>query len=283
MADQMININKKINVSNIYKTDLHMHTIYCDGNDTPEQMVRSAIEKGMECIGFSGHSYVEFDAQCGMNEKNAALYFNEIRQLKVKYKDRIRIYCGIERDDCSERNAYVYDYVIGSVHYLRKPICEVRKSVLSGFKHDDSFVYVSVDDTPEELYLGVKELFDNDYIAAAENYFDALSDVVEKTGADIIGHFDLISKFNERFKFFDEKHSGYAAAWQHAADRLITQDRVFEINTGGMSRGWRSAPYPSPYIIDYIKDRGGRFILSSDSHSAENIAFGFETIRADLR
>ena len=38
-------------------TDLHVHTNYCDGKNTPEEMVLAAIEKGMECIGFSVHSY----------------------------------------------------------------------------------------------------------------------------------------------------------------------------------------------------------------------------------
>ena len=40
------------------RSDLHMHTIYCDGVDTPEDMILTALEKGLTAIGFSGHSYV---------------------------------------------------------------------------------------------------------------------------------------------------------------------------------------------------------------------------------
>ena len=33
-----------------------MHTCYCDGKNTPEEMVQSAIEKGLSTVGISGHS-----------------------------------------------------------------------------------------------------------------------------------------------------------------------------------------------------------------------------------
>ena len=68
----------------------------------------------------------------------------------------------------------------------------------------------------------------------------------------------------------------YISAWQRAADRLLPLGKPFEINTGAVSRGWRSAPYPDMRIIEYIREHGGRFILSSDSHSSDTIAFGFD-------
>ena len=30
------------------KCDLHTHTVFCDGKNTPEEMVLSAIEKGLD-------------------------------------------------------------------------------------------------------------------------------------------------------------------------------------------------------------------------------------------
>ena len=67
-----------------------------------------------------------------------------------------------------------------------------------------------------------------------------------------------------------------SAAWQSAVDMLLPYDVPFEINTGAISRGYRSEPYPSREIIAYIREKGGRFILSSDAHSKENIGYGFE-------
>ena len=50
----------------------------------------------------------------------------------------------------------------------------------------------------------------------------------------------------------------------------------FEINTGAISRGYQDNPYPSETVIKMIKERGGKFILNSDSHSVDTIAFEFD-------
>jgi len=242
-------------------------------------MVISAINRGFECIGFSGHSFVDFDTECGMDAEHAALYYDDISRLKIQYRDRIRIFCGIEQDYFSQTGTERYDYVIGSVHYVPVPYDysapgHAAKHELNASPASDAMI--AVDNTPEILTEAVRKYFDNDYYALAESYFELVSNVVEKTGADIIGHFDLVSKFNEKCRLFDEHDPAYVSIWQKAADRLLDTGKVFEINTGAISRGWRSVTYPAPEMIDYIKARGGRFILSSDSHCADNIGFGFD-------
>ena len=39
----------------IEKQNLHTHSSYCDGKDTPEELVLYAINSGFSSIGFSGH------------------------------------------------------------------------------------------------------------------------------------------------------------------------------------------------------------------------------------
>ena len=250
--------------------DLHMHTRYCDGADTCESMVCSAIEKGLSAVGLSGHSYTFFDESYCMSEADTLRYLNEINSLKEKYRDRITVLCGIEQDYFSAYPTDAFDYVIGSVHYLK---CDGD--------------YVPVDESPEILKDAAARYFGDDLYALCEAYFETVADVVKKTGCDIIGHFDLISKFNETgtkknsgAPLFDANHPRYAAAWRKALDRLLSDAEktgaVFEINTGAISRGYRTAPYPADDMIHYIKQRGGRLILSSDAHRAQDIAFGFE-------
>lgn len=41
--------------------DLHTHTTFSDGRNTPEEMVLSAIGMGMSTLGISDHSYTSFD------------------------------------------------------------------------------------------------------------------------------------------------------------------------------------------------------------------------------
>lgn len=42
-----------------------------------------------------------------------------------------------------------------------------------------------------------------------------------------------------------------------------------------MSRGLKKAPYPSFDCLKRIYEKGGRVTISSDSHSFETVAFGF--------
>ena len=41
--------------------DYHMHTTYCDGTASAEEMVQEAVRRGLTEIGFSGHSHTAFD------------------------------------------------------------------------------------------------------------------------------------------------------------------------------------------------------------------------------
>ena len=42
-------------------SDIHVHTTYCDGKSTVEEIVKKAISMNMTSIGFSSHEHVTFD------------------------------------------------------------------------------------------------------------------------------------------------------------------------------------------------------------------------------
>ena len=237
--------------------DLHVHTTFSDGKNTPEEMVQAAIAGGMTTLGFSDHAYTFFDTSYCISKEKLPAYRAEISALKKKYAGQIEILLGIEQDLYSGEPTDGYDYVIGSVHYIR---C------------GESFI--PVDATPEALTDAVRRYFGGDIYALAEAYYEAVACLAELR-PDIIGHFDLISKFNEGGRLFDESHPRYTAAWQQAAERLLQAGIPFEINTGAMSRGYRTAPYPAAPIRAWLADRGARFLWSSDSHRAETLCFGF--------
>ena len=58
------------------KTNFHTHTTFCDGKNTAEEVVLSAIEKGFSAIGFSGHGYTPFDLRYCMQDMEG--YIKEI-------------------------------------------------------------------------------------------------------------------------------------------------------------------------------------------------------------
>lgn len=84
------------------KMDLHTHTNYSDGRDTPEEMIRAAIALGLETIGLSDHSYMSFDESWCIPKSCIEAYRAEIRSLAEKYKGQIRVLTGMEQDFYSD-------------------------------------------------------------------------------------------------------------------------------------------------------------------------------------
>ena len=237
--------------------DFHVHTFYCDGKDSPGDIVKEAIRRGLKRLGFSGHSYTAFDTEYCMSREGTQSYMAEIDSLNEEYSGKIEILCGIEKDYYSDVETEGFDYVIGSVHYV-----------------DVDGEFLPIDDSPEAFTNLIHRCNDDPY-DMAERYYALVADVVNKTNADIIGHFDLITKFNEGGKFFDEENPRYVSACNDALDALLKTGKPFEINTGAISRGWRKTPYPSERILSYIASHNGSVILSSDSHDKATLMYKF--------
>ncbi len=238
--------------------DLHLHTIYSDGEDSPEEMILSAISKGLIKIGISDHSYTEFDNSYCMGLDNYNNYVKEIKSLKNKYKDKIEVNCGIEQDYYSIYNNDMFDYVIGSVHYLL-----INNN------------YCPIDLSYESLLMIINNYFEGDAKSFISYYFEVVCDMVFKMRPDIIGHFEIIKKFNINNSIFDENAKWYQDICTNTIDRIYSDfdyTPIFEINTNLSSRRHNIDSYLSAFNIDYIKKKGGKLILSSDSHNINNIS-----------
>ena len=66
-------------------------------------------------------------------------------------------------------------------------------------------------------------------------------------------------------------------------DALVSAGKIFEVNTGAISRGWRTAPYPSRWALEQLKRRSARVTISSDSHSIDTVDCAFGQAQALLR
>ena len=244
--------------------NLHSHSTYCDGKSSLEEMVQSAINKGFSYIGFSGHSPVKHDLRYCMSFENEGRYFGEVNFLKEKYKDKIRVLCGLERDFESDDNGFDYDYIIASTHYI---------------KAGDSLA--DVDESGEKQKKCIDEFYGGDPYAYAEEYYKT----VAKLRGDIIGHFDLLTKFDRNNDIFNPKEERYKKAVLSALEELLEAKQVLEVNTGAMSRGYKDSPYPDMWILEEIKKRDGKVLITSDCHHANNLDYGYdlaEKILTDL-
>lgn len=245
--------------------DLHTHTTYSDGTTSPEEMIRAAIDMGLEEIGISDHSYTFFDESYCVKKDKIEEYKREIAELKEKYKGRISVLCGVEQDAFSTEPTTGYDYVIGSAHYLK--IGEE---------------YYPLDLSRMRFSHACRDGFGGDYYALAEAYFDLVSRFAEREDVSIIGHFDLIAKYNRLGHIFDEENPRYLAAAKKAIDKLIAAGKTFELNVGAIARRYRGVPYPAPTLLDYIREKGGKLILASDAHAPQNIAFAFDIFAKEI-
>ena len=73
------------------KIDLHIHSVYSDGANTIEEIVKVAIKNRFDIIGISDHSYTQFDQSYCIKKDDIVKYFDEIATLKKKYSDKINI------------------------------------------------------------------------------------------------------------------------------------------------------------------------------------------------
>ena len=96
----------------------HCHATFSDGKNTAEEMVLAALDLGMTHLGFTTHSYTDFDTSYCIPKERIGEYRSEITQLKEKYRDKITVYCGIEQDAESSLPGHEYDYILSSVHEL---------------------------------------------------------------------------------------------------------------------------------------------------------------------
>ena len=245
--------------------NLHSHTTYCDGSLSMEDMVRAAIAAGCGSFGFSGHSYLEIEPVASMKPDDMRRYIAEAALLREKYAGEIELYCGIEQDYYSGGPPGGFDYVIGSVHFLKK---------------DGEFI--SVDTGANNQKTSVDEHYGGDYYDFTAHYYETIADIA-KTNADIIGHFDIVTKFNADESRFRVSHPRYLEAALDAMDEILKSRRLFEVNTGAMYRRIKKEQYPSTFLLKELYKRGGEVILSSDSHDAGSICWEFGEMRELLK
>lgn len=244
-----------------YKQNLHTHSTFCDGKNSPESTVLKAIELGFDSLGFSGHAYMK-GIQYSIKKDEIDAYKKEIARLKDKYKNQIKIYCGIEEELYSSDTTDGYDYVIGAVHYVHK---------------DDNIISIDVS-SPTTIRERVDHFFDGDYLKMAKLYYENVcklhTDLHHKM--DFVGHFDIIAKFYESVDFIDQDNKIYRGYALDALKYLNDNGYPFEINTGGMSRGYRSLPYPAPFILKELNKMGGRVLITSDCHDNTKLDYYFK-------
>lgn len=220
--------------------DFHTHSTLDDGKSTLEEMAAAAYDLGLAHFGFSGHSFEEYGQDFCLPKKNVPIYLETARKLQEAYRGRMEVFVGMELDYFGE-NPGGLDYVIGSVHCV---------------KQGDAACYV--DESAQASQRAVDEYFGGDWYRYTDAYYDLVADLPRKTGCQWIGHFDLVTKFNEQVHTIDEDSPRYLRRALEAMEYLVKQGVAFEINTGAVARGYRTTPYPGNACCASLRNLAGK-------------------------
>ena len=107
-----------------------MHTPLCGhASGQPEEYANHALKMGLKEIGFSDHAPFVVRELPGITMKvnELPLYHKMIEDVRARFKGRLGSRIGIEADFIpgyeaktkAMLEAYPYDYVIGSVHFIK--------------------------------------------------------------------------------------------------------------------------------------------------------------------
>ncbi len=244
-------------------SNFHTHTVFCDGHDTPEEIVLAAIEKGFSALGFSGHAYTDFDTSYCIKDETG--YIKEVKSLKEKYQDKIEIYLGTEEDMFSPIDRTKYDYIIGSCHYAK----------IEGKYYPLDCKHAIIQEALDALH--------GSPLTLAEQYYSTFCEYILTRKPDIIGHFDLITKYDERETPLFLTNPDYEHLAEQYLKTAIKSNCIFEINTGAIARGYRTTPYPYLNLLYLLKKENAKIILSSDCHNKKDLDKNFDETKQNLR
>lgn len=249
------------------KADLHTHTVRSDGNSSAEQAVLQAAEKGVSVLGFSDHCYTPW-YDWGSLGKDLSAYIEENTSLADRFAGIIEIVCGIENEfDCWQEDSRL-QYRIGSRHSIGFPDGRIL-----------------IDESPVFLEEGLSRWYGGSGMALVRDYYRHIAEDVPKFAPDIIGHFDLVRKFNLSGRYFDENCSAYRKAALEAAEAAGDSGAIFEVSTVNLNRKRRHILFPADFILKFILEKGYPVTLSSDAHDPSHICghFGYASSHlADL-
>jgi len=235
-----------------------------------EPVVQRAIEAGFTHYGLSEHCprYRDQDlysdeAALGMTPASLLAtfrqYIDEAFMLRERYADRIQVLVGFETERLPPgdwlarmrelRALAPFEYVIGSVHDVDGVWVDYKREVTEQLA---------------EQVGGRARL--------QARYFDAVADMVRALKPEVVGHIDLIRKFEGPDASIDP------AAWPHleaALEAVRDAGAALDVNCGAARRGL-SPVYPLPAILKRAREIGVGVTLGDDGHGAHDVGVGLD-------
>ena len=249
-------------------SDTHMHSTYSDGSATIAEMAEAAFEKGFTTIAITDHVPLPFDTRYAMKMEQMAAYRKETARVKRAYEGRMAVKTGLEieyipghKDWFASIASMDWDLTIASVHTL---VAGTTPCLVNGNR--------------AEFHTCLDKNFNQDIRSLCRAYYQALQEAVQTGWFDIVGHLDVLKKYNTKNRFFNETDVWYRELVEDTLDAVRDRKMKLEINMGAMAHPV-AVPYPSPWIVKKAQKKGIALVMGSDAHYPGAIGQDFDRIQ----
>ncbi|MFO8066030.1 MAG: histidinol-phosphatase HisJ [Bacteroidales bacterium] len=257
------------------KYNFHTHSDLCDGTDSLEDYVISAIDNNFSAIGFTPHSPLSFENPWSIKQEDMKTYLENASKLKEKYKDKIDVYIGLEidyipgySDDFSVFTSNnKLDYCIGSVHLVK-------------IKNKDELWFI--DGKKEAYFETIKKFFNGNAKKAVEAFYMQSIEMINTQKPDIIGHLDKVKMHNDE-KLFSTSESWYKSLVTETLKAVSDNNCIVELNTRGVYRGKTKEFFPSDFVLKECLKMDIPVMINTDAHKPEQIDSLFSTAVKKLK
>ncbi len=231
----------------------HTHTYRCHhaSDEKERKYVETAIERGLEIMGFSDHAPYLFTrgtyySGFRMYPYQLAQYCDTIMELREEYKNEIKILIGLEieyypeffKNEMNWLKDYPIDYLIMGQHFI--------KNEIDGFLYSHG-IEPNRKPTANEEYLKL--------------YADQVIEGMHTGCFTYIAHPDIFT-----FTGDDEIYKKHMQRLCTEAKKL---DIPLEYNLLGVGE---KRTYPSDKFFEIAAATGNKVIIGCDAHIAQNVA-----------
>jgi histidinol-phosphatase (PHP family) len=231
-------------------------------------VVQAAVDAGFTTYGLSEHCPRFLPEHLYPEERDVApadllalfrRYVATALELRERHAGALELLIGFETEalplgDWPQkmrelRSSAAFDYIVGSVHSI-----------------GDTWIDMNVE-TSERVAEA-----SGGWEATRCSYFDSLAEVVATLEPEIVGHVDLIRRFEApTFRFS-------AHALTHAErvlEAALASGSALEVNAAPVRRGFGPA-YPGPQVLERARVMGVPVTLGDDSHGPDGVGVGLD-------
>jgi len=256
--------------------DGHIHSPYCPHGtkDTFEMYVEKALLEGLEEITFTEHMPFpcyfiedkEFQDECAPSKDVMDKYFKDVENIKLKYKNKIKINSGLEVD-------FVEGYEEETKKLLNSYGPKLEDGLLSVhfIKIEDQYIAIDWKQGFEEALEKLGTLK-----CVYDKYYETLLKAIKADLGDYkprrIGHPNLIRIFNQLYPL-EYKNTKLL---EEIVREIKNRNYELDVNTAGLRKPYCGEIYVSGIFKELVNKYGVNQVYGSDSHTANDIGRDFD-------